>query len=203
MSDRAVIADIFLELTGAQFKRAKGFLKDHGVPGGTVEQVKDADDMADLIRRHFESSKRKTIILDILKKTKCEDVIEMFNEYLSKSTQRIADGDEASVTAQNVTSSDAKASTLSRRKRLYDDLNNKLGVDEEDKLRHLLEGNQLEKRELQELKNVTGILNRLDDKGEFDHGFELLKDLLKQIQRKPLIKLVEQCERDMARETSS
>ncbi|XP_070576469.1 uncharacterized protein [Ptychodera flava] len=102
---------------------------------------------------------------------------------------------DKAVAAQNVTSSSKRASTLNRRKKLYDDLNNKLGREEEDKLKHLLGDNQLEKRELEDLKNVAGILNKLDEKGEFDDSFQLLKDLLLQIQRKPLIKLVEQCEK--------
>ncbi|XP_070544111.1 uncharacterized protein [Ptychodera flava] len=174
MSDREVIIEIFEELKLAQFKRAKSYLKDYDVPGGIVEQVKDADDMADLTMRYFESSKRKEIIRDILKKTKCEDVIEKFKKYLPDPQER--------------------GPILGRHKIIYNDLNNKLGVEEEDKLRNLLEGNQLEKRELQELKNVAGILNKLDEKGYFDDGFELLKELLKQIQRKPLIKLVETCE---------
>ncbi|XP_070545926.1 uncharacterized protein [Ptychodera flava] len=172
MSEGETIIGMFEELTGAQLKRAKGFLKDYDVPGGIVEQVKDADDMADLTMRYFESSKRKEIIRDILKKTKCEDVIEKFKKYLSDSPEERGDG--SAVAAQNVPSRSTQASTLNRRKRLYDDLNNKLGLDEEDKLRHLLEGNQLEKRELQDLKNVAGILTSWMKRGSSTMVFSCL-----------------------------
>ncbi|XP_070550745.1 uncharacterized protein [Ptychodera flava] len=89
MSNREEIADIFLELEGAKFKRAKAALKDHNVPGGMVERVNDADDMADLIQGHFRHGERKKIIISILRKIKCENVIEKFSDVLSDPPQPV------------------------------------------------------------------------------------------------------------------
>ncbi|XP_070548766.1 uncharacterized protein [Ptychodera flava] len=172
MTDRATIADIFLELTGAQFNRAKGFLKDNDVPGGIVDEVKYADDMAQLILSHFKRNERKQLIREILTAVRAEDVKEK-----DKVKRFLNDEDDSAHSGQ---SRSTDASQIDVRKKLYHDLEGQLSLREEDQVRMLL-GRQLTKRELEELKSFAHILIRLEEKGYFQEDFKLLKDVLKQL----------------------
>ncbi|XP_070545573.1 uncharacterized protein [Ptychodera flava] len=202
MSDRAVIIALFEELTGAQFKRARGFLKDYGVPGGTVEQIKDPDDMADLMRRYFEGSKRKEIIRDILKNTKCEDVIEKFNDYLSDSPQRSADGGGGLAAAQNVTSSASNSGEKDRMAEheikplalLYVFLSDWCREDDLEKLKTFVD-DDIPPRQLEKMKSGTDIFKSLEDKGIISStNVNYLKKLFKRMQKEKLVTKIEDYE---------
>ncbi|XP_070575743.1 uncharacterized protein [Ptychodera flava] len=187
MNDRATIAEIFLELTGAQFNRAKGFLADNDVPAGVVDDVIYADDMARLIRSHFKKNEQKKLILDILKKIRAHDVIEKFHDFLN-----------AKETLVGGVKSGRTAATLDARKVLFHRLGSEISADEQ-RMTKMLLGNQLTKRELEKLRNFTELLAMLEEKGYFEEDFELLKDVFKELRRPKLIRIVEEHEKEMAK----
>ncbi|XP_070554899.1 FAS-associated death domain protein-like [Ptychodera flava] len=80
---------------------------------------------------------------------------------------------------------------------LYNTLNSKLGKEDEDKIR-ILVGGQISKRDLEKLQNPAEIFKHLEEHGHIGRDdLDFLKEVLKTIDRPPLIKFVEECEESL------
>ncbi|XP_070532927.1 caspase-8-like [Ptychodera flava] len=74
---------------------------------------------------------------------------------------------------------------------LFDELNAKLGVDDERTMRYLLTGRQISKRDMMQLDDPADIFNKLVESGFITvDNLEFLKNLFQTMTRLPLVKIV-------------
>ncbi|XP_077990085.1 caspase-8-like [Glandiceps talaboti] len=84
---------------------------------------------------------------------------------------------------------------LSPLKRLFDELNGELCKEDEQKIRHLLEGRQISKRDMESLKDPTDMFMKLKESGHIAaNEMTFLKRLFKTLSRPQLVKLIEDYE---------
>ncbi|XP_077863920.1 uncharacterized protein LOC144348399 [Saccoglossus kowalevskii] len=95
--------------------------------------------------------------------------------------------------------------TLDELRELYSKLENELDDDEFDKIKNLLIDKQLTKRDRQQINRPTALFLKLEDKGYISrNNLSLLKKLLRDIERSPLIKkYVDPTEMALAKKTKS
>ena len=88
-------------------------------------------------------------------------------------------------------------------RKLYIKLNDQLDKDDEKKIRTLLRGNQISKREIETLSTPGDIFIKLEESGHIgDDNLSLLKDIFKDIERQPLMDLIVEYEKSIAQEDS-
>ncbi|XP_002738970.1 uncharacterized protein LOC100369834 [Saccoglossus kowalevskii] len=82
--------------------------------------------------------------------------------------------------------------------KLYNELNGKLGDDDESKLRNLLTDKQISIRDMQGLKDPAAIFQKLEKAGFIsEDNLQFLKTILRSIERSPLITNVLECEMEL------